>query len=411
MLMRRVCLSLTGTAFIILAAACNHADSATPKAVTKPAVRQPIKYEGFEVGIWLNHGLMAKGDAEIVKFLDEAQRRGVTAIYPNFWYHGCVIYPGSELASQHQEVLGRDPLRTVITEAHKRGMKVYPWLEYGFFASYNTTNNEKDPGYILEKHPDWEVMSKDGRISVYNPSIKVTHFSMNPGNAEARKFLRDICLEMIAKYPEVEGLHLDRIRYQSADFSYDEKSRDAFKKVNGVDPKMIDPADKAMQAKWDAWREEQVTAFVRELSKDMRAKWPFKEINGAVVPPYIQAEKFQRWDIWAKEGYIDRPEPMFYGNLALCKKEIDKTVAMLPPGQPMSAGLDVGMGDEPLKEAIDYAKSKGAVGILLWDDVGFQRTQMSFQPWSGHGDPPAGSTTTPSAADPNAPRALTGDIY
>lgn len=301
--------------FAVLAVLMTTSCATTPAASDTKAVDVPE----FRVGVWLNRHEMQKGDEAIVKFLDAAKERGVNTVYPNVWFHGAVIYPNSKLVPQHPDFVGRDPLALVIREGHARGMTVLPWAEYGFFTHFNKTGESTSPGAILEAHPDWALTKADGGIALENTGMNVSHYSLNPGNAEARKWLADLFLETAKLYPEIDGFHVDRIRYMGPEWGYDAASLAAFQKQSGYSPKGLDKTDSKVTA-WNEWREAQTTAFMKEFSERFRKAYPGKKISGAVVPPYLQPEKFQRWDLWAKAGYIDEVAPMLYGGEELVTK-------------------------------------------------------------------------------------------
>ncbi|MFH0794118.1 MAG: family 10 glycosylhydrolase [bacterium] len=343
----------------------------------------PPKARPFEVGIWLNRHIMAKGEEAIVGFLDEAQKRGLTAVFPNYWFHGYVIYPGSKFVKQHPDFVGRDPLGIVIREAHARGIKVYPWAEYGFFTHYNYTDDQSDVGYILQGHPDWITRNREGRVALHNPKQNFSHYSLNPAHPEARAFLSQVLLEVMFKYPDADGLHLDRIRYQAAEFSYDDFSRTAFKKEFGIDPLDIATTDSASQKQWADWRTRQVDQFMELIARDYRARFPDKPMTAAVIPPYLQDEKFQRWEHWAAEGNLDVAMPMLYGGVDLVRKELGKALAELPKGFSVWAGIDASMGEDGLAQAIDAGKEMGATGVVLWDDQKFLEQKLDFTRWTG----------------------------
>ena len=336
-------------------------------STTKAAAEKASTPAEFRVGVWLNRHEMQKGDEAIVKFLDAAKERGVNTIYPNVWFHGAVIYPGSKMVPQHPDFIGRDPLALVIREGHARGMKVLPWAEYGFFTHYNKTGESTSPGPILEAHPDWALTNTAGSIALENKGMNVSHYSLNPANADARKWLADLFLEVGKKYPDIDGFHVDRIRYMGPEWGYDPASLKAFQAQSGFNPKDLAKDDPKVAA-WNEWREAQTTSFMKEFSTRFRREFPGKTISGAVVPPYLQPEKFQRWDLWAKAGYIDEIAPMLYGSEDLVAKELARTEAMVPPGFPVIAGIDAAMGADGVARATKAAKAAGAAGVVLWGD-------------------------------------------
>ena len=68
-------------------------------------------------------------------------RLNFNTIYPTVWQGGYTLYPspvaervfGTSL-DPHPELQGRDVLREIVKEGHKKGLAVIPWFEFGFMA-------------------------------------------------------------------------------------------------------------------------------------------------------------------------------------------------------------------------------------------------------------------------------------
>ena len=64
---------------------------------------------------------------------------------------------------QDEAYLGRDPIQEVVDEAHRRGIKVYAWFEFGFSSSYSAKG-----GPIVAHRPAWKALNSDGELVVKN---------------------------------------------------------------------------------------------------------------------------------------------------------------------------------------------------------------------------------------------------
>lgn len=350
-------------------------------ALLIPATSKAGSHDGMDVGIWLNRHVMAEGKDAIVEFLDKAEAHGINVIFPNYWFHGYVIYPGSRHVQQHPDFIGSDPMAIVVREAKARGMEVHPWGEYGFFTHYNFTDDQEDVGYVLKRYPEWITENLEGRVALHNERAGWSHYSLNPGHPGARRFLADVLLEVIELYPEVDGLHLDRIRYQNPDFSYDDYSIEAFEAIHGVDPREAAPDNPDSHAPWVRFREDQINKFMTLLTEDLRREHPEIVLTGAVVPPYMMHEKFQRWDEWAHRGQIDVLIPMMYGGPQLVRRELAASRAMLPANQTLWGGLDAHAGTDALALSLDTLAANGVSGVVIWDDMAFLQQEFDFTPW------------------------------
>ncbi|MCX8011323.1 MAG: family 10 glycosylhydrolase, partial [Ignavibacteria bacterium] len=108
-------------------------------------------------GVWLTN---VDSDAltsreKIISTVDLCDKLGFNSIFVVTWNKGMTTYPskimknltGVEIDTQ---LTGRDPLKELIEEAHKKNIKVIAWFEFGFSSSY-----QLDGGKILEKKPEW----------------------------------------------------------------------------------------------------------------------------------------------------------------------------------------------------------------------------------------------------------------
>jgi len=105
-------------------------------------------------GVWLTNvdsdALFTKEKLiEAVNLCDEI---GINAIYVVVWNKAMTLYPskimkeftGIEIDTNVKK--GFDPLKTLIEEARKKGIKVIAWFEFGFSSSY-----QQNGGILLQK--------------------------------------------------------------------------------------------------------------------------------------------------------------------------------------------------------------------------------------------------------------------
>lgn len=124
---------------------------------------------------------------------------------------------------------GFDLLQTVLEEAHKMGLKVY--ASFNFFTEGNITANDYA---ILNQHKDWEEIVQ--RPEDKGKLLRITESSrgkeaaegklvalafVNPSNKKVQDF-QLLRVEEVLKNYDVDGIVLDRCRYDNlyADFSH-----------------------------------------------------------------------------------------------------------------------------------------------------------------------------------------------
>lgn len=121
---------------------------------------EPIK------GVWLtNVASEALNSRENIRSAVElCVQSGINNIYVVTWNRSRTLYPSKIMKKEFgipimEKFAGRDPLKEVIEEAHKKGIKVHAWFEFGFSSSYN-----EQGGMILKKHPEWAAIDPDGKL-------------------------------------------------------------------------------------------------------------------------------------------------------------------------------------------------------------------------------------------------------
>lgn len=164
----------------------------------------------------------------------------------------CPYYTATSNPKKKVEDTGFDLLQTVLEEAHAAGIKVY--VSFNFFTEGNITTHDSA---ILGQHKDWEEIVQrpedKGKLLKITESTRgkeaaegklVALAFVNPSNKEVQDY-QLLHVEEVLKNYNVDGIVLDRCRYDNlyADFSY--ASRNAFEDYLAAQGKRLDnfPAD------------------------------------------------------------------------------------------------------------------------------------------------------------------------
>lgn len=98
-------------------------------------------------------------DQAIEEAIDYLASIGINAVLPVTFNAAKTQYP-SQVMKEYLDLLidprmeGRDPFKRVLIEAHRNGMEVYPWFEYGFAAWYSGAG-EANGGPFGARYPQW----------------------------------------------------------------------------------------------------------------------------------------------------------------------------------------------------------------------------------------------------------------
>jgi uncharacterized lipoprotein YddW (UPF0748 family) len=155
-------------------------------------------------------------------------------------------------------------------------------------------------------------------------------FWIDLGHPEAAKYTNEVLMHLVEKY-DIDGLHLDRIRYpeftatgqtpaNGTNIGYNKTSVARFNTRYGRtgNPAINDPL-------WSQWRRNQVSNLVRRLYLNAISRKPQIKISAALIAfgggPKTEASwnsaeaywrVYQDWRAWTEEGILDLAIPMAY---------------------------------------------------------------------------------------------------
>jgi uncharacterized lipoprotein YddW (UPF0748 family) len=205
-------------------------------------------------------------------------------------YYRSALEPWGELLGGRDP--GFDPLDIALEEAHNAGMRLHAWINV--MPIWRGTK-PPPPDSVAGRHPDWIVVGRDGKPQA--AAKENEYLCANPASGPWLAHVGAVIRDLAVRY-DVDGIHLDYIRYLEGDFSYDRASLDRF----GQDPA------KAPE-EWSAFRRGLVTGVVR-LARE--AAWP-KLVTAAVYPSAkARGTIHQDAELWVREGLVDAVFPMQY---------------------------------------------------------------------------------------------------
>ena len=271
--------------------------------------------------IWLDRGTIVKARSEkdFVKLFDRMAEAGINAVFFETVNAGYTIYPSKIAPQQNPLVKGWDPLEVAVKLAHERNMELHAWV--WTFAAVNQRHNvilnlpSDDLGPVLKRYPDWGITDKDGDRFHYTSGKAF----LDPANPGVQRYLT-LLLEEIATRYDIDGIHLDYIRYpfQSPTgehtYGYGLASRQKFQQLTGVDPIDINYGS-SMWNRWTGFRIKQIDNFVESVSQRLKTKRPDLILSTAVfpMPREERINKIQQhWEEWVREEWIDMLVPMTY---------------------------------------------------------------------------------------------------
>lgn len=202
-----------------------------------------------------------------------------------------------------------DPLAYLIARAKPRGMEVHAWVNA--FLVWSSPAEPSDSGHVWHTNPEWFMNHSSGRSTrdfnrAEADAAGIVGATLSPALREVRAFIASIAVEIATRY-QVEGIHLDYIRYPNSSFGYEPVAVAMFYNETG-----LLPSDSPEQ--WREWKAKQVTMTVETVRFRLNSAAPYTLLSCAVMAdPGTAASEFgSPWRDWLATGLVDFVCPMAY---------------------------------------------------------------------------------------------------
>lgn len=376
--------------------------SAEPESGARPEARSPVRpVRAFrEVrGLWVVRWTMTS-ESQVREMVADAAASGFNTLIVQVRGRGDAFYR-SDLEPRAESLEGPadfDPLELTIEEAHRRGMAVHAWVNTHLV--WGPTAPPKSPDHLVNAHPEWlavprplarDLYDMDPRDPRYYAALRkyaedrpetVEGIYTSPSDPGVRARVRDVWMDLVDRY-DLDGVHLDYIRYPSADFDYSHGSLQRFRdwalsRVSAARRAQIDEAARlnplawttALPTEWDEYRRQQITSLVADIYHHVKAKRPELVVSAAVVPDPETAygQRFQDWQGWLKSGILDIAVPMAYTpDSGRFQALIRSARSAAGSRERVWAGIGAYMNTlDGTVDEIDLARDEDAGGVVLF---------------------------------------------
>lgn len=264
--------------WIVLAVAFNVSAVASADDALRPVYVEPARHLPADVSCE-----EAKG--KIRQMLDRMTQQGVNTV----WLYsasmdGKAYYQSQVLPQRYFTKC--DILKTFLEVAESTPIDVWACANVlGGHGAYG------DPVGILDQKPEWCLHhAEENRPLGF----------ISPGNADARRWVRDWMLELASNY-DLAGIQYDMLRFPNRPVKFDALTR----KQNP--PPESGPARQR-------YKEQLLNTLVAEIHSDVKAVKPEIKIGNYTWGAYVlnNYRTSQRWDIWVKQGWIDAVDASGY---------------------------------------------------------------------------------------------------
>jgi uncharacterized lipoprotein YddW (UPF0748 family) len=414
-----------------LALACGEEPAPEPQ----PAPPAPAAAAPPPRGLWV----LCQGSQRVLDqpeklpaLIEDARALGVSDLFVQVYRGGRAWFDSSHADAgpwrRNRDAAGQDTLALLIRSAQAAGLRVHAWVNV-----LNLADNRRAPlvesvgshavlvdqrGRSLLDYPKLDVPEPDRRYyRLGTPGVW-----LDPAAPGVSEYLVETFRELAERYPELDGIHLDYIRYPGVlpfapgsrfgvglDMGHGARTRERFRAETGLEaprpPDRLDNADR-----WDGWRRDQVTELVRAIAGAARAERPGLSVSAAV---WSHAERAylsigQDWRRWLEEGLLDLAVPMAYTQDARLLRYQAEDFARAP----QAARTWVGLGSwlfarrpAGAVEQLAIVRAAGAAGesLFSWDSIADAPSLRAALARAAAGEPAAGEPPPAAPGDEPEP--------
>ena len=167
-----------------------------------------------------------------------------------------------------------DPLKYAIFVGHQLGLEVHAWMNTYILWSNNGVLNPEPTNlnHIYHTNKDWLESNIHGKSdALIDLSIRQSPnwegVYLSPNHPEVNEYLISVFKEVLDNY-EIDGLHLDYIRFQNDIYGYNRKGRELFQEKYDFDP--LDIERNIISSRY-GWQESEIDS--------MKVVWSNYKIN------------------------------------------------------------------------------------------------------------------------------------
>jgi uncharacterized lipoprotein YddW (UPF0748 family) len=268
-------------------------------------------------GVWITNvdSDVLTSDVKIAQAMNYLSSIGINVIFPVVWNAGYTLYPSSVMKDligiqifPNGSYVNRDPLQRLIVEAHRNGIEVIPWFEYGLAAKYVTS--AADLGEILDAKPQWASKTQSGTVTTNTYGGGLPSFVwMNGIHPEVQDFMLSLVTEVVDRY-DVDGIQGDdRLPALPVDGGYDSVTTAIYASEHfGASP----PAN-YFDSEWMRWRANKLNHFMKRIYDSVKVRDEHLIVStGPSEYAWGYGRLLQDSKTWVDSGMVDNFIPQLY---------------------------------------------------------------------------------------------------
>lgn len=350
----------------------------------------------YPYGLWVeaegpNRTLDDLGRLE--KMVQAAAEAGITHLYLQVYRGGRSWYASNLIDDEpYRRALtsqGYDPLQFTLGLAHAKGLRVHAWMNLFNLGRHRDGpfQTRLGPAAVTRDNRGRSLLHYDNSRAPGDEKqamvLDTPGYWLDPGDPQVQEALAAIIQELVSRYPTLDGVHLDYVRYPYAvpmvpgsrysnglDFGYGERSVARFLTETGLSA-FATKGDPAVAQRWDDWRREQLGRFLRQVrDRTMRLRRNLM-LSAALLawPDRAYQSAYQDWRQWLEEGLLDHGIIMNYNRDSHLARYLSRQAVAFRGHSRLFVGLGAYIFlDQPdlLAQQIRDAREQGADGVVLF---------------------------------------------
>lgn len=309
-----------------------------------PAAPRATAVDDEVRGLWVLRSSLSS-EKSVRQMVDTAKRAGFNTLLVQVRGRGDAYYSSRiepRAAELEDDPTHFDPLALTLTLAHEQGLRVHAWFNVDLVSS--ATLLPRSRMHVVARHPEWLMVPRAiagklagmpadlpayvGEIARWSraQSEQVEGLYLSPVTAASRQYTTSVAADLVAQY-DLDGLHLDYVRYPSDQFDYSAAALAEFRaemsrfvaagerqRLDRLRAGSVTAWADAMPDEWSRFRRNRLTSLVTSIRTAARAARPSLTISAAVIPDAAEARsaRLQDWREWARAGILDVVCPMIY---------------------------------------------------------------------------------------------------
>jgi uncharacterized lipoprotein YddW (UPF0748 family) len=256
--------------------------------------------------------------ATIESMIQKAADEGFTEVVWQVRARGDALYNGNIEPAAFGLTPGFDPLQVALDATHAHGMKFHAWLNST--PMWNHATLAPPPGHIFHNtDPSFRIQNLDGTLEPQQGYV--SYAIANPILPEFHDHFNSVVTDIATNY-DVDGIHLDYIRYVPGTFNvnnfarmpHDPISHQMFADATGG----LDGGDVENFEAYKTFLTDRITDLVASVKQNVDAlevsEGRAMELTASLFmePSRAKNEYAQDWGRWVDEGLLDVAMPMIY---------------------------------------------------------------------------------------------------